>query len=43
MPSFDAIAGATVAKAAHLEPAFEHADQIKEASKRLAARSARTS
>jgi arylsulfatase len=37
MQSFDAIASATVAKAPNLEPAFEHAGQIKEAAARLIA------
>ncbi len=41
MQSFDAIAAATVTKAPHLEPAFEHGDQIKEAAKRLAAHKTR--
>lgn len=37
MQSFDAIASATVQKAPNLEPAFEHAAQIKDAATRLSA------
>jgi arylsulfatase A-like enzyme len=41
MQSFDAIAATAVNKAPHLEPAFEHAGQIKEAASRLAAHKTR--